>query len=184
MVRKHSIVLGIVLLLAVVTGVGAGNWAVITLDEPPVDVRAGETTSIGFTVLRHGETPIHDLGDGVPLEAMLVATNVATGEQIEAAGRPTKERGHFVVEVVFPSSGQWEWSIEPRPLMGKTFFDPVEVLPPLPATQADAGRALTIANAGLMQSGLFWVSAAVVMTAILLALQYNRRRAALRRQDS
>ena len=39
------------------TAAWGGGWAVITLDELPASPRAGETMSVGFTVLQHGITP-------------------------------------------------------------------------------------------------------------------------------
>jgi hypothetical protein len=105
---------------------------VITQDDMPGEIRAGEPWTVGFTVLQHGETPVHKLDDGyggVMVEPTLVATNPDTGERVEMVATPTKEVGHFTLEVTFPSEGAWEWTIYPAPLMGETVFEPLTVLP-------------------------------------------------------
>jgi hypothetical protein len=121
--------LAIGLLLALVPAVLAGGWAVITLDEMPGEVRAGEPWTVGFTVLQHGQTPVHILDDGTPIEARLIATNPATGERVNVIAEPTGESGHFTVEITFPSEGEWTWTISPAPLVGETQFEPLTVLP-------------------------------------------------------
>lgn len=57
----YPIVLALLLSLVFAVPVCAGGWAVITLDELPTGVVAGEPFTIGFTVLQHGRTPMTDL---------------------------------------------------------------------------------------------------------------------------
>ena len=84
------VVLGL-LLLATATAVLAGGWAVVTLDSPPGEIHAGEPWTVGFTVLQHGQTPVHNLGPGNPVEPLLIATN-ADGRRVEAASTsPSRE---------------------------------------------------------------------------------------------
>ncbi len=151
--RKFGVLLTMALLLALVPAVLAGGWAVITLDDMPGEIHAGEPWVVGFTVLQHGETPIHKFEDGTPIEPTLVATNAATGRRIEAVATPTKEVGHFTLEVTFPSEGEWEWTIFPAPLAGETQYEPLNVLPataavaPIRAADAQAGAVVAPAAA-------------------------------------
>lgn len=182
MKRRLVMVAVTALLLVLAQGVRAGGWAVIVLDEPLGAIHAGESYSVGFTVMQHGQTPVHRLGDGLPIEPLFTATNTTTGDKIEATGVPTKEIGHFVVEVTFPSEGTWDWNIEPAPLIGDTVFEPLTVLPALPvASQAaaipgsvPAGVAGELPIAGTLR----WLALAVAIVAVVLAIRYVQRRRA------
>ena len=134
--KTGFLMLLLILLLALVPAVLAGGWAVITLDGVPAEPRAGEPWSIGFTVLQHGQTPVHKLDDGYNgalVEPTFVANNTTTGERLEAEATPGKEVGHFTLEVTFPSEGEWQWTIFPAPLAGETQFEPLNVLPAVAA---------------------------------------------------
>lgn len=204
--RKVGVLLLIALLLVLVPAVLAGGWAVITLDDMPGEIRAGEPWTAGFTVLQHGQTPVHDLGaDGGPIVPTLMATNPATGERVEAVATPTEEVGHFVVEVTFPSEGAWEWTIYPAPLMGETVFEPLNVLPaaavvapaapvvepvvvnePVEAAApaaADTSTTVDTSTAAVADSGsptsvaLRWGALIVGLVAVVLFAIQSRRRA-------
>ena len=182
--RKFGILLTIALLLAFVPAVLAGGWAVITLDDPPGEIHAGQPWTIGFTVLQHGQTPVHTVFGGQPVEPTLIATNKATGERVSAVGTPAKETGHFLLEVTFPSEGEWSWTIEPVPLLGETQFEPLTVLPAVavaPVKQpVEAGASLspaaTAADGGLaLSSFLRWGALLVALAAVALVVAQNRR---------
>ena len=106
MFSRFRIALGLAILLALVAAVPAlaGGWAVITLDELPNDVSAGEALTVGFTVLQHGRTPMTDLDPTITAqlgdERMVVFA--------EAQGAP----GHYAATITFPSEGRWNWSIQ------------------------------------------------------------------------
>lgn len=104
-----------VTLLGFVPAVLAGGWAIVSLDELPGEVYAGETVTIGFTVLQHGITPVQNLGSDYPVEPLLVATHKATAQRITVEAAPTEKPGHFLVDVAFPMGGLWLWSITPHP---------------------------------------------------------------------
>jgi len=137
MKRKICLFVAMVLLLATASAALAGGWAVVTLDEPPGEIRAGEPWTLGFTVLQHGQTPVHRLDANSPVEPVLVAENPATGRRVEAEATATEEVGHFVVEVTFPVDGTWQWTIYPAPLAGESLFEPLTVLPALNAAAVE-----------------------------------------------
>jgi hypothetical protein len=133
-------------LLVLVPAAMAGGWAVVTLDELPLEVRQGQSVLLGFMVRQHGTTATN------AVEPYLEARNVETGETIRFAAQQDGPVGHFILEVTFPSAGSWEWSIVPAPFAG-TELAPLTVLPaviqqvePAPvqtaAPQPDPGRAI------------------------------------------
>lgn len=107
MSSKVRISLGIALLLSLVVAIPAfaGGWAVITLDELPTDIVAGEPLTIGFTVLQHGKTPMDGLYP-------TVTAKLANGEQFVAHAERGDKVGHYTATLIFPTEGSWEWSIQ------------------------------------------------------------------------
>lgn len=98
---------GLALLFAIVFAFPAfaGGWAVITLDDLPSNVVAGEPLSIGFTVLQHGRTPMTDLYPTI--NAKLSST-----ETMSVSAEPNGKPGHYLATLTFPKEGSWEWSIQ------------------------------------------------------------------------
>jgi hypothetical protein len=192
--RKIGVLLVIALLLAPVPAVLAGGWAVITLDEPPGEIRAGEPWTLGFTVLQHGQTPVHRLDPNSPIEPLLVAENPADGRRVEVMATPSKEVGHFTVEVTFPTEGEWTWTIFPNPLAGETLFEPLTVLPAAAASGATGDEAAAPALMPVVSqpeaapaattggfsanAGLRWAALAALAAAVALFIVQGRRRAA------
>jgi hypothetical protein len=183
MTRKIGLLLSLVLLLATASAALAGGWAVITLDAPPGEIRAGEPWAVGFTVLQHGQTPVHQLDDNSPIEPLLVARNLDAGRRVEVMATPGEEVGHFTAEVTFPVEGQWTWTILPNPLAGDTAFEPLTVLPPAPPpATANAAEQPAAALALSPADGLRWAAVAVAGLAVVVALLQARKRAVARPQ--
>lgn len=85
----------------------AGGWTVVTVDELPQQLRAGESTTLGFTVRQHGVDPIN-------LEnVVLTAQQGKIGERLTFMAQQEGAKGHYVVEVLLPSAGAWNWEIQP-----------------------------------------------------------------------
>lgn len=99
--------LGIALLVSLMVPITvfAGGWAVITLDELPGDVVAGEPLTVGFTVRQHGITPMNGI------DATIVATS-SKEERLVVLAEPDGEPGHYTATLTFPKEGDWEWSIQ------------------------------------------------------------------------
>ncbi|WP_374685510.1 hypothetical protein [Promineifilum sp.] len=199
MKRRVGLLMATILLLALIPAVLAGGWAVVSLDEPPGDIHAGEPWRADFTVLQHGKTPVHDLDANSPVEPLLIAENPASGQRLEIMAERLKETGRFTVEVTFPSDGTWEWTILPNPLLGETVFEPLTVLPAAnaaavkevkPAAEpAIAAPAITqpeevvqpaapaTVDAGFSwQAGLRWAALALGLVAVALFLLQGRKR--------
>ena len=186
MTRKIGLLLLLLVLLATTSAALAGGWAVVTLDAPPGEIRAGEPWTVGFTVLQHGQTPVHGFADGTPVEPLLVARNLDAGRRVEVMATPTEQVGHFIAEVTFPVEGEWTWTILPNPLAGDSAFEPLTVLPAMPQasgqTKAQASAASTAAPEVLTADGLRWAAVGVAGLAAVVALFQARRRAAVKPQ--
>lgn len=102
---RISIALALLLTFAFAIPVFAGGWAVITLDELPTGVVAGEPLTIGFTVLQHGKTPMTDL------DPTIIAT-LLKDEQFVVLAKPEGKPGHYSATITFPKEGDWQWSIQ------------------------------------------------------------------------
>jgi len=106
MFTRFRIALGLALVLSLILAIPvfAGGWAVITLDELPMDVVAGEPLTVGFTVLQHGRTPM----DG--LEPTVTA-HLYKEEFFEVEAEPSGKPGHYTATLTFPKEGEWRWYI-------------------------------------------------------------------------
>ncbi|MEW6084104.1 MAG: cytochrome c [Chloroflexota bacterium] len=101
---KISLVLALALALMLALPVLAGGWAVITLDELPAGVVAGEPFTVGFTVLQHGRTPMADL------EPIIIARS--GDEKVTVFVKEEGKPGHYAVDMTLPSAGEWAWTIQ------------------------------------------------------------------------
>ena len=99
------IVLALLLAILFVFPALAGGWAVITLDELPANVIAGEPLRIGFTVLQHGRTPMPDLYP-------TITAKLSSAEPMVISAEPEGKPGHYTATLIFPKEGNWEWSIQ------------------------------------------------------------------------
>lgn len=203
-----GLAMAIVALLALATPALAGGWALVTLDALPREVRAGASLQLGFTVLQHGKTPTNKNLNGDPLKPVLTAsrqggaagTAPTADTSIRAEARQEGPAGHFVVDVIFPSDGVWDWQIalptfyvQDSPSgSNAAIMAPLTVLPAAPAAAAQpavaeqpaaagAAQPATPAQLGIGPAALRWGAALVLLAALALAL-YSQRGARGRRR--
>lgn len=93
-------------LLFAVPATLAGGWAVITLDQLPAQVVAGQPITLGFVVRQHGRWPMAEL------TPQLTAVHAATHRSLTVAAQPEGEIGHYAATLTLPEAGQWDWSIQ------------------------------------------------------------------------
>jgi mono/diheme cytochrome c family protein len=133
----------------------AGGWAVITLDELPSNLAAGEPFTIGFTVLQHGKTPMTDLSP-------IIVANLYKDEEFKVIAKPEGEPGHYTATLTFPKEGEWSWSIQAFTMDQKMPMLLVAA-PRVPAADPPAVKAepvnsfaspITIASAAVLALGL------------------------------
>lgn len=158
----------IALMLLSVTPALAGGWAVITLDELPGQVVAGEPLEVGFTVRQHGVTPM----DGL---TPIVSARYA-GLTVNEQARPQGETGHYVAVLNFPQPGAWEWSIqafgEPQPMPALVVAAPSVANQPAKQGEVRSNVPLLVGSLGLagLAAGLFVAFRRKARWAIALAL--------------
>jgi hypothetical protein len=104
---RSRIAIGLALLLALVMAIPvfAGGWAVVTLDELPSNVVAGEPFTIGFTVLQHGKTPMTDLEPTITAKLLF-------DEKLVVDAAPEGKPGHYAATITLAKAGEWKWSIQ------------------------------------------------------------------------
>jgi len=102
----RSFTVAAVLLLITVPIASAGGWAVITIDELPTAITAGQSISIGFTVRQHGQTLRSDLEPSVRFD------RADAQESFQVTAQRQGGEGHYVAEIEFPSAGQWNWHVD------------------------------------------------------------------------
>lgn len=165
MVKKVATFLILSLLLLLAVPALAGGWVVITLQELPPEIRAGEPVSLEFVVRQHGVTPI----DGVNL--VVRAEHSAGGDALEWVAEPGSQTGHYLVEAVFPEAGDWTWQVTATPFPQVTALPALRVQPAVvEAENAPAGSPQTLYLQAL-QVG----SVALLGMAATLALARRRR---------
>jgi hypothetical protein len=220
-ISSFVVALAAVLLLA--APALAGGWAVITLDSLPKEVRAGQSMHLGFVIRQHGQEPVNTDWEGRALKPVLTARKqvdtsgsrggtlilaaahssapaAAKGETIQAEARQEGAVGHFVVDVVFPSAGTWEWEIAAPPFTVQgnqegdaAVFTPLAVLPAVgaPAQSSAPAAAAQPAEAaptflGISLAALRWAGVVLLIIAAGIALAVQRglisRRSAVRPQ--
>jgi hypothetical protein len=84
----------------------AGGWATVGLSSLPDGARTGEAWVVDLTVLQHGRTPL----EGVQPRVLLTAAGGDTKEAF--AAKPTQRPGVYRARVVFPSAGEWTYSVD------------------------------------------------------------------------
>lgn len=171
---RISIALALLLSVVLAIPVFAGGWAVITLDEIPTGVVAGEPLTIGFTVLQHGKTPMEGL------DPTITATS-SNSESFMVHAKPEGETGHYAATLTFPAEGNWTWSIRAfsmeqvmpelsvaAPIAAPVSQQPVAAAAPISAVLIVRVLALVIGLAGLVVAYQRKSRLAVGVTAVCL----------------
>lgn len=106
MFSRFRFALGLALILSLVFAIPVltGGWAVVTLDELPTTVAAGEPLNIGFMVLQHGRTPTTGL-------TPTITFTLYKEKQVVFDAKEDGKPGHYTATVILPKEGEWNWSI-------------------------------------------------------------------------
>ena len=135
MIRK-LLPLTFAIVVTVTLRLGAGGWAVVTLDTLPESVVASTPVRLSFTVRQHGQT----LMDG--LQPKVVA--VADKEQIASVAQPAGYTGGYVATLTFPRPAAWVITLD----SGFGVNSRLTLLPlPVVASTAAASQAATAQTA-------------------------------------
>lgn len=102
----RSFTVALALLLITTITATAGGWAVITLDELPGQIVAGQSFTIGFTVRQHGRTLRDDLAP------ILRFNRSDAKDSLDFTAKREGDSGHYVASVALPNDGQWNWKVD------------------------------------------------------------------------
>jgi hypothetical protein len=144
--------------------VGAGGWAVTTLDPLAVAPVAGEDVNVGFTIRQHGVTP-------VVVEDVSIVVSDSSGATESFAAVPQGAVGHYVATVTFPAGGPVRWRVE-QGWFGPQDLGVIEVTPATPPS----GTTAVPESQPWPALWRFALPAVAVGLLLLLALERGRRR--------
>lgn len=130
-IRFTHVWIAALVLLVFPTAALAGGWTVVTLDQLPGQVIAGQPYPLGFTARQHGATPwlVEEIG--------IEAWQPETGQKLTFVALPDQTPGHYQVELLFPQEGRWEWGV-------RSGLHPQ--LQPMPALDVQRAAATTTGN--------------------------------------
>lgn len=131
------------LLVMAVPATLAGGWAVVTLDELPIEVVTGQPLKIGFMIRQHGRTPwVYD-------QVMVNATHLQSHEKISVEAKANGALGHYEATLKFPQAGTWRWGIESGLMPMQQPMPDLIVLDSVSAKNVNANTALPDEKAAL-----------------------------------
>ena len=97
--RFPTLPLTLVAVLAVaMSTTHAGGWAVVTVDDLPVQFTVGQPTDLKFAVRQHGMRLVPGLSARV--------SAIADGRQVDVPAQPA-EPGHYTATLTLPRQGRW-----------------------------------------------------------------------------
>src|SRR3954447_10167669 len=84
----------------------AGGFATVGLSSLPDGTAPGTPWHVTLTILQHGRTPMSDLNPTVRVAS-------ADGQTVRTfAAKRAGKAGTYTADVVFPSGGHWQYSID------------------------------------------------------------------------
>ena len=127
-----------VALLVLPAAAGAGGFATVGLSSLPDGTAPGKPWHVTLTILQHGRTPLSDLTPTVRVAS-------ADGQTVRTfTAKPAGKAGTYTADVVFPSAGRWQYSIDDG-FTQTHFYAPVAIgasaAVPVPGSQSGAGPA-------------------------------------------
>jgi hypothetical protein len=84
----------------------SGGWATVELSSTPDGVRAGEPWVVDLKILQHGRTPLENVRPAVILHGS------EDGVETRFVARPTGTAGVYRAQVLFPTAGKWDYSVD------------------------------------------------------------------------
>lgn len=125
----------------------AGGWAVVTVENPPDHLTAGESYRLEFTVRQHGIRPLPGLDPSLRLRPAGVLP-VVGGRTVKATG--TGSEGRYAVTFTVPATERLALTVKSGFGPSDLTLMPIPVLRPGQATPvvvaADRGRMLFVAK--------------------------------------
>jgi len=86
-----------------------GGWAVVTVDDLPDYVVAGQPIKLSFVVRQHGMTPLDGLQPVV--DAKMGSSTISVKAQ-QPGGMFSAEAGRYIATLTLPRTGEWTVTIQ------------------------------------------------------------------------
>jgi hypothetical protein len=145
MLRKplHALLPAVMLLPAFGPAAPLGGWAVITVEDLPGYLTAGEPTRFEFTVRQHGMRPLTDLEPTVEASSSSMRTSVNAKARLVS--------GRYTASITPPKSGHWTITVHSGFGPSRLTLLPIRAVDPgardVPAVpEREQGRALFVAK--------------------------------------
>lgn len=169
--RSFFLILVIVTMLALVLVVPvlAGGWAVVTLDQLPSNVSAGEVVQVRFMVRQHGRTPFESS------EVLVKVQHVESGEQRLIEVKPEGVKGHYVADLTFSKPGRWSWEIRTGLYPDWQPMPDLEVGSPAGSSAGGTSKAGNASSASTFPQSAVASAAVVCIVGLAGALWLSRR---------
>lgn len=140
----------------------AGGWATVGLSSLPDGTRAGEEWVVDLTVLQHGRTPL----EGVQPRVLVKGKSGRAEETFTA--EPTERAGIYQARVVFPSVGEWTYSVDDD-------FSQIHHLGSVRIGARGAQEAAAASGDGVTPAGALGIAVGAGLLAALLTTLLRRR---------
>jgi hypothetical protein len=140
----------------------AGGWATVGLSSLPDGTRPGEEWAVDLTVLQHGRTPL----EGVQPRVIVKAESGREEETFTA--EPTGRSGVYRASVVFPSAGDWAYSVDDD-------FSQVHHLGSVRIGGGDSQEAAAVPGDGVTPAGALGIAVGAGLLAAFVITLLRRR---------
>ena len=100
---KRSLLSMLLVLAVPAFAFGAGGWAIITVDDLPEYLVAGQPTELSFVVRQHGMTPLDRLSPSIEAKG--------GGTTVSVKAMPAKGAGRYSALVTVPQAGEWTLTV-------------------------------------------------------------------------
>lgn len=143
MTRRSLLSMLLVLFVVPAFAFAAGGWAIITVDDLPEYLVAGQPTEISFTVRQHGMGLLDGLNPSVEAKGGGKKTTVNT--------MPGKGSGRYTAQLSVPQPGEWKITIQSGFGPSHSSLLPIQAIArgaaaPAPMSAADRGARLFVAK--------------------------------------
>jgi len=140
---KRAIAVAVPGLIVLFTGaaVGAGGWAVVTLETLPDHGLTAQPMVLDFTIRQHGVAPLEGLRPRVEARS--------GGREVTVPAASGSRPGRYSAALTLPSPGDWTVTIHTGFGANRSVLLPIEVVdkaPARPVTEPDRGKRLFVAK--------------------------------------
>ncbi|HLG06056.1 MAG TPA: cytochrome c [Gemmatimonadales bacterium] len=141
--RRTWFILTPMALVFAAAGASLGGWAIISVEEPPDYMVAGQPGTLAFTIRQHGVEPMTGLRPTI---------EARSGKQaVKVSASAATARGRYVATLTLPEPGDWVVTINSGFGTSKLALLPIPAIQsgapvPAPLAEPERGRRLFVAK--------------------------------------